>query len=594
MWGTKNSQCKESEFFRGTNIFEKLSNSTFGKLKQIFSEILTDEDMKKYVLPKVIVIGNESTGKSSILEKITKCQVFPRNQKLCTKCPIHFRLTKGPREYVVSLPKSTSTYDGPVHDGPVQVIRDDTFGDNDVYENTKNEDYETINLTDKNQIYGLISDYMNRMPEDFVSEQEIVINLSDIDMPTFEFYDLPGIRTYPPGSALTTTNLCKKYLADKNSIVLCVVPAVTPRLTSCQSIALINQMGMGPNCVLALTMCDKLQSNDIEELLIKRIIGTSDELKGLNFAGCVAVINRLHFDTNSLEDNDGNEIQWFNQNILQSVPDEYKGHLQKIQDNIMIPGLLSKMDSLYNEFIHRDWKPRILGMIETKIQGLKLRFREMGDLDVNPNELNAQIKCFIDQIYHSIRGTCVEPISSMSDLFQVNEDDENQSMRIKTRTKRLDIEESETAYYENMKTIDMIISSYRSFNVSYIHDLIEQRFRDEKKHNLQRFSDLRDDLILRIGKHFETLRSENLVKIKQSVEKYAIEKYLDDCVTIEYHNKIFELYRLLIMYPLLNIEISYGADDYVESKEHRQKRDVLLGSIQILEKHYDSIKMLPL
>ena len=34
------------------------------------------------VLPKVIVIGAESSGKSSLLERITKCQLFPSNSKL--------------------------------------------------------------------------------------------------------------------------------------------------------------------------------------------------------------------------------------------------------------------------------------------------------------------------------------------------------------------------------------------------------------------------------------------------------------------------------------------------------------------------------
>ena len=69
-----------------------------------------------------------------------------------------------------------------------------------------------------------------------------------------------------------------------------------------------------------------LLKNQIElnELLIKRIIGTSDELKGLNFAGYVSVVNRVHSDTFSLEENDENEKKWFSENILDCIPDEYK------------------------------------------------------------------------------------------------------------------------------------------------------------------------------------------------------------------------------------------------------------------------------
>jgi len=61
MWGIKKNHINTSEFFKGISIFEKLENSTFGKIKQTFADIFTREDVEQYVLPKVIVIGNEST-----------------------------------------------------------------------------------------------------------------------------------------------------------------------------------------------------------------------------------------------------------------------------------------------------------------------------------------------------------------------------------------------------------------------------------------------------------------------------------------------------------------------------------------------------
>jgi hypothetical protein len=47
-----------------------------------------------FKLPEIIVIGDESAGKSSLLESITKCPVFPRHVELCTKMPIRLRLTQ--------------------------------------------------------------------------------------------------------------------------------------------------------------------------------------------------------------------------------------------------------------------------------------------------------------------------------------------------------------------------------------------------------------------------------------------------------------------------------------------------------------------
>lgn len=563
MWGNKKSKCKESEFFKGTNIFEKLSTSTFGKVKRMLSEIFTEDDIKEYTLPKVIVIGNESTGKSSLLENITKCQIFPRNQKICTKCPIHFRLANGASKYIISYSKNNPC------------------------------EKETIELRNKNEIYEIINEYMKNMPADYISDLEITVDITDQDVPTIDMYDIPGLRSYPADAAEITTNLCKKYLCDKNSIVLCVVPAVIPRLTSCQSIALIREMGMEQNCIMALTMSDKLQSDDIEELLIKRIIKTSDELDGLNFAGYVAVVNRLHSDMYSLEENDTNEIKWFNENILSCIPDEYTKYSECIRDNIMISNLLTKMDVLYNEFIHRDWKPRMMRMIEVKINNLKSKYAKLGSVDVCPDELNSVICSFIDAIYHDIRESCKKPIASFVELFE-NDDEENEETE-KNKSEKddyRDIEQCETEYYNNMKTIDTDMRSYASFDVSHIKNMIDRNFKNEKKYKLERFLNVKNDLIQRIENDFNTLTKENLTKIKDSVERYSIMKYLDDDVTTVHHNKIFELYRLLVLYPLLSIEISYDVNDYVESKEYKQRRNILLESIAILEKHYDSIKTL--
>ena len=43
-------------------------------------------------LPRVVVVGSREAEKSSLLENITKCSIFPRDKGLCTKMPIRFHL----------------------------------------------------------------------------------------------------------------------------------------------------------------------------------------------------------------------------------------------------------------------------------------------------------------------------------------------------------------------------------------------------------------------------------------------------------------------------------------------------------------------
>ncbi len=49
---------------------------------------------------KVIVIGAESAGKSSLLENIIKYLIFPRNSNICMKQPIHFKLNTNTNKHI--------------------------------------------------------------------------------------------------------------------------------------------------------------------------------------------------------------------------------------------------------------------------------------------------------------------------------------------------------------------------------------------------------------------------------------------------------------------------------------------------------------
>jgi GTP-binding protein EngB required for normal cell division len=357
MWGSKNKSTKVSDFYQGENIFSQLKNSLFGQIEKIFENVFSDNTKEQYQLPKVVVIGTESSGKSSLLERITKCQIFPRDGKLCTKCPIKVKLVCANN----SDKNTNGSYSVQLPGKPVKILKD------------------------KKEIYPIVQKYMNDLPNDIISQDEIIINIIDKDVPNFEFYDLPGIRTYPPEAATMTVNICKKYLSDKNSIVLCVVPGTTTRLTSCQSIALIKETKMEHNTILALTMIDRLQQENIEELLINRIIDKSDEIEGLHFANYIAVVNRSHSDKYSLEESDKLEKEWFDLNIYSCIPPEFKKHKDKIICRTRLSNLVKNMDDLYNQFIQTDWIPRMLTEMHSREGKIKEETKALGIIITEKN-----------------------------------------------------------------------------------------------------------------------------------------------------------------------------------------------------------------
>ncbi len=615
MWGSKSQITKSSEFFQGFNIFQIMVESTYGKIHKTLKTLFAQEYIEEYKLPKVIVIGNESTGKSSLLENITKCQLFPRDNKLCTKCPIHVKLNTGDNKYLISY------------------LREN--GENVV-----------VSITDKNNIHKFIDEYMKKLPTDYISDKEILIEITEPNIFAFELYDLPGIRSYPKIAAETTMQLCRKYLEDKNSIVLCVVPSTTTRLTSCQSIALISEMKIEHNCILALTMTDRLQNENIEELLIKRILKTSDELTGLNFAGYVAVVNRTNTDIFSLEDNDKNELKWFDYNILSKIPEQYKQYEENIRDNITISNLIKKIDQLYSNFIRNEWKPRIMTKINENLTKIKNEYYNLGSEKYDHDEINKCLTLFIHNVFlsfinqlpkHTVQPNTLgelqnnqrlKPLRPNSTIPSFNtQNTENTqtnypntptySKKLKEMHKTLvnkydviikpapDLEDSfyeiptdnqempiEYNYYQMIDFINRICEKYYTINVSFIIHAINNYFEIEQNIKIIRFEKARckltDDLLSNHAKLLDKINDIKSICIADLLNKFIMssETYTN---TEYYKNMVYKLYKLHILYPLLWINISYTIDDYVESDEYMQKRKELMQQFLKIQSHYNNI-----
>ena len=103
------------------SLVEHLQNSSFGWFREALAAI-DDIVSGSFSLPRVVVslltrsccghmcnaslgffwcrslqvVGTEKAGKSSILEAITKCSIFPRNTVFMTRCPVRFDLEGTP------------------------------------------------------------------------------------------------------------------------------------------------------------------------------------------------------------------------------------------------------------------------------------------------------------------------------------------------------------------------------------------------------------------------------------------------------------------------------------------------------------------
>ena len=144
------------------------------------SDILKDTEIK---VPKIVVVGNQSSGKSSVLESISQISL-PRGENLVTRCPIIIQLRKA------------------INDNEYARIKFDT---------DKDENAETINLS---EISNKLSEYQNILVQESkkdITNKAIKLEVNRIDAPDLTLYDLPGITYVNEQLREMINNIILKY-----------------------------------------------------------------------------------------------------------------------------------------------------------------------------------------------------------------------------------------------------------------------------------------------------------------------------------------------------------------------------------------------
>jgi hypothetical protein len=415
MWGVKNV-AQESNFFEGTNLMKTCFNDFFEIFKRSIDN--TNLEVKTLAVPIIVAIGSESSGKSSLLENIVKCQLFPKNTTYCTKIPIHLVMKNTNDEL---------------------EIKYKLFYDNKEI------------TTTKENIYKEIETIMNNFVDDICNDKIIKIVVIEKKIVDFEFYDLPGIRSYPPELALKTTNIAKKYLSMNNVIPICVIPATTPRITSYIPMALIKEYNKEKDTFICLTMCDRLQEENIEELLINRIVSQTDEYETTSFGGICGIINRTHKNNVKLIDNDNIEKEWFQYNIYDLMPDNYI-YKKELLENLGIHNFVSKISMSYKKYIGSKWLPDIIKKI--KNENLRLT-KNITDLGFDPQKPEEK-KIFIE-ILLSWFGTYLKDF--IFDIYENLNKKENEEHETEKSQEEDDDSKNEDSFDDNNLNLNSFMSN---------------------------------------------------------------------------------------------------------------------------------------
>ncbi|KAI9893630.1 MAG: hypothetical protein M1814_006426 [Vezdaea aestivalis] len=249
------------------------------------------------ILPRIVVVGDQSTGKSSLVEGLSEIRV-PRSSGRCTSCPFEIQLMEDKRldaEWAceVELVKKFMHIPGldTQHQRSCATGNADCIGpwlrqveftqsfmttrDKDALENILFWAHKAIMNPDQDpQDFASLATMRNFKDANFVEEDDkqtfspnvIRVNITGPDCPSLSFVDLPGIINNPERNEDKYTvdlvrSLMKSYVSAPRSLILCTI-AMTEDQANSTALSIINKYHAANRAVGVLTKPDRTQSEE--------------------------------------------------------------------------------------------------------------------------------------------------------------------------------------------------------------------------------------------------------------------------------------------------------------------------------------------
>ncbi|CAM8963340.1 unnamed protein product [Rhodiola kirilowii] len=279
-------------------------------------------------LPTIVVVGDQSSGKSSVLESLAGISL-PRGQGICTRVPLIMRL------------------------------QNQISGDTQLFLEFNGKHVET----DEGNIAEAIRNATDEIPGNGkgISNNPLTLVVKKNGVPDLTMVDLPGITRVPvqgqPDDIYgQISNIIMEYISPEESIILNVLSAAVD-FPTCESIRMSQQVDkFGQRTLAVVTKCDRAPDGLLEK------VSTDAVNIGL---GYVCVRNRI-----------GDE-SYKEARVEEAMLFETNPHLSQIDRNIVgIPVLAQKLVHLQASIITKRL-PEIVKKINQKLCNNKEELKKM-------------------------------------------------------------------------------------------------------------------------------------------------------------------------------------------------------------------------
>ncbi|KAJ1860133.1 Dynamin- GTPase protein [Coemansia sp. RSA 2703] len=349
---------------------------TVNKLQDVFNTVGQDE----IDLPQIVVVGSQSSGKSSVLENLVGRDFLPRGSGIVTRRPLVLQLVNIPRKEGDAEGESTTR-------AQFLHLPDKVF--TDMSEVRREIERETERLAGNNK--GIV-------------KTPIHLRITSPDVLNLTLVDLPGITKIPVGDQpsdieMQTRNLVFEYISKPNSIIVAISPANVDIVNS-ESLKFAREVDpKGSRTIGVITKID----------LMDRGTNSLDILTGRVYPlrlGFVGVVNRSQEDTQS------------NKPIAESLAFEeefFRTHqvYRTIQQHCGTANLAKVLNQLLMQHI-RDHLPNIKTKINALISQTEQELSSYGHMSSDKDGVSKSgrmlklITLFATEFNNSIEGTAPE------------------------------------------------------------------------------------------------------------------------------------------------------------------------------------------
>ncbi|CAG2205063.1 dynamin-1-like protein isoform X3 [Mytilus edulis] len=250
------------------------------KLQDVFNTVGSETIQ----LPQIVVIGNQSSGKSSVIEGLVGKDFLPRGTGIVTRRPLILQL----------IHVSKNDTETRFQEGSGDAIKAEEWAK---FLHTKNKIY-----TDFDEIRKEIENETDRMggTNKAICPEPISLKIFSPKVVNLTLVDLPGLTKVPVGDQPEDIEdqiieLSHKYITNPNSIILAVTAANTDMATS-ESLKLAKDIDPdGRRTLAVITKLDLMDhGTDAMEALCGRVIPVK--------LGIIGVVNRSQADINHRKD----------------------------------------------------------------------------------------------------------------------------------------------------------------------------------------------------------------------------------------------------------------------------------------------------